>query len=261
MNDKNKNINEWDLTTTNLGRIAKRKYQVAVLPVGAVEPHNRHLPQGQDVFHTTYIAKKCCEMAWKKSQSVICLPTIPYGVDCNLMAFPLAIHVSQTTLDTIVREIIVSLHTHGIRKIVIINGHGGNEFKPLIRQIQCDMDVFVFLCNWWRVGGDKYNEIFTRPDDHAGQMETSISMALFPELVEFESASDGGVRDYRFGALRRGWVETSRDFARLNDHCASGDPAGSCAERGERYIEVVCRRISDFLAELAESEIDDVFPH
>lgn len=260
MGESRKKINEWDLAATNLGRISKCKYEVAVLPVGAIEPHNRHLPEGQDLFHTTHIAKKCCQLAWKSSQSVICLPTIPYGVDCNLMAFPLAIHVSQTTLDAMVRDIIVSLHTHDIRKIVIINGHGGNEFKPLVRQIQTDMDVFVFLCNWWQVGKDKYNEIFTKPDDHAGQMETSIAMALYPELVELDSAGDGKFNDFRFEALRKGWVTTSRDFSKLNDHCATANPAESCAEKGNRYIELVCGRISDFLAELAEGKIDDTFP-
>ena len=99
-----------------------------------------------------------------------------------------------------------------------------------------------------------------KPDDHAGQMETSIAMALYPELVELDSAGDGRAKDFRFEALRRGWVTTSRDFTKLNDHCASADPAESCAEKGERYIELVCGRISDFLVELAEGKIDDTFP-
>ena len=260
MNEDNKIINEWDLTATNLGRISKRKYEVAVLPVGAIEAHNRHLPQGQDLLHTTHIARKCCELTWEKSQSVICLPTLPYGVDCNLMSFPLTIHVSQTTLDAIIREIIVSLHTHGIRKIVIINGHGGSEFKPLIRQVQSDLDVYVFLCNWWLVGKDKYNEIFTRPDDHAGQMETSIALALYPELVELDSAADGKPRPFRFQALQKGWVTTSRDFAKLNNNCAAADPAGASPQKGRDYLALVCSRISQFLTELAQTPIDKNFP-
>ena len=260
MTDHNRKINEWDLTSTNLYRISQRKYEVAVLPVGAMEAHNRHLPEGQDLLHTTHIAKRCCELAWQKCESVICLPTLPYGVDCNLMAFPLTIHVSQATLDAMVREIIVSLHTHGIRKVVIINGHGGNEFKPLIRQIQSDMDVYVFLCNWWLVGRDKYNEIFSKPDDHAGQMETSIAMTLYPELIEPNVAGSGKAEDFRFEALQKGWVTTSRDFAKLNDHCAAGDPAEASAEKGKQYLDIVCSRISEFLGELAQSPIDEHFP-
>jgi len=254
-------INEWELATTNLQRISQRRYEVAVLPIGATEAHNRHLPEGQDGLHTTYVARRCCELAWQQCESVICLPTIPYGVDCNLSTFPLSIHVSQTTLDTVVREVVVSLHKHGIRKIVIVNGHGGNDFTPLIRQIQSDLPVHVFLCNWWTVGEDHYDAIFDDPGDHAGELETSVALALHPELVEPEAAGDGQVRPFRFVALERGWVRTSRDFARLNDHCGVGDPSRGSAEKGRRYLEIVCGRISTFLVELARAEIDEHFPH
>ena len=254
-------IDEWDLTATNLHRISQRKYEVAVLPTGAIEPHNRHLPQGQDFRHTTYVARESCRMAFDECESVICLPALPYGVDCNLMAFPMAIHVSQATLDAMVREIIESLRAHGIRKIVILNGHGGNDFTPLIRQIQCDLDVHVFLSDWWTVGRDKYDEIFDRPDDHAGQLETSVALTLYPELVEPDVAGDGKTREFQFEALRQGWVKTSRRFDRLNDHCASGDPTGATAERGEAYLQLVCGRIGRFLAELAAAPIEGTFPH
>jgi len=258
-------INEWQLTSTNLHRIRQRHYQVAVLPVGAIEAHNLHLPQGQDFLHTGLIAEECCRRAWEKTQAVICLPTIPYGVDCNLLAYPLTIHVSQAVLDAMLREIITSLRKHDIRKIVLLNGHGGNEFKPLIRQIQTELDCFVFLCDWWKVGRDRYVEIFTHPDDHAGQMETSVAMALFPHLVENITgegiAGDGKALPFRFNALRTGWVYTSRDFSKINDHCAAGDPRGASAEKGQKYLDLVCDRISEFLIELAQSDIDEHFPY
>ena len=253
-------IDEWDLTATNLHRISQRHYEVAVLPTGAIEPHNRHLPIGQDFRHGTYVARRTCQLAWARCESVLCLPTLPYGVDCNLMSFGGAIHVSQACLDAMVREIIASLHAHGIRKVVLLNAHGGNDFAPLIRQIQCDMDVFVFVCDWWNVGHDRYGEIFDAPDDHAGEFETSVALELFADLVEPGVAGDGKTRPFRFEALREGWVRTSRDFARLNDHCAAGDPSAAAAEKGRKYLDLVCERISAFLVELAGSPIDEVFP-
>ncbi len=253
-------INEWDLSETNLDRLSKRLPEVAVIPVGAIEPHNRHLPQGQDFLHTTYVAKRCTETAWQKCKSVICLPTIPFGVDCNLMDFPLAIHVSQDTLNALLSDIIKSLRHYGIKKIVIINGHGGNDFTPLIRQLQCDLDVHLFVSNWWKVAMDKYNEIFTNEDDHAGEFETSVALALYPDLVEMDKAGDGMPRDFRFDALKKGWVQTSRRFSRLNDQCAAGNPAEADAQKGQMYINLVCERISTFLIELAESAIDEDFP-
>ena len=254
-------INDWDITQTNLFRLSQIKPEVAVLPTSAIEPHNRHLPEGQDFLHTKYIAEQICKNAWEKCKSVICLPGIPYGVDCNLLDFPIAVHVSQTTLNAMVRDIINSLHKYGIKKILLLNGHGGNDFGPFIRQIQCDIDVFVFQCNWWTVGHDKYDEIFDKPDDHAGEFETSVALALFPELVEMQYAGDGKVRPYRFEALEKGWVKTSRRFARLNDHCASGDPANASAEKGRKYLEIIINRISKFIVELAQTPIDKKFPH
>ena len=253
-------IDDWDLTAVNLARTASRTYEVAVLPIGAIEAHNRHLPQGHDFKHTTYVARRCCELAWPQCESVICLPTLPYGVDCNLMDFPLTIHVSQAALDAIIRDIITSLRTHGIRKILLVNGHGGNDFGPLVRQVQSDTDAHVFTCDWWTVGHDKYDDIFSQPDDHAGEFETSVALALYPDLVEMPNAGNGQARPFRFQALTEGWVRTSRNFARLNDHCGVGDPAAASARKGHEYLTLVCQRITTFLVELATAEIDDTFP-
>jgi creatinine amidohydrolase len=253
-------ISEWELVAANLHRISQLKYHVAVLPVGAVEAHNRHLPEGEDLLHTTAVARRACAAAWEQCRGVVLLPSIPYGVDCNLMAFPLTLSVSQATLDAMVKDIILSLRKHAIRKVVIVNGHGGNDFIPFIRQIQSETDVFVFLCDWWKVGQDHYNDIFENPGDHAGELETSVAMALFPQLIEPGVAGSGKAKASRFEAVRQGWVRTSRDFAKLNDHCAAGDPSKASADKGRRYIDLVVERLSRFLADLAQSPIDDTFP-
>ncbi len=253
-------IDEWDITATNLHRATRRRYEVAVLPVGAIEPHNLHLPYGQDFRHASHVARQSCAAAWRRCEAVLCLPALPFGVDCNLMGYPLTVSITQASLDAVVREIIASLRHHGIRKFVLINGHGGNDFAPLNRQIQCELDVHVFVIDWWKVGHDRYGEFFTRPDDHAGQFETSVALALYGELVELDQAGDGAVRAFRFEALRRGWARTSRDFARLSDHCAAGNPEGASAERGRKYLDLVIGRIADFLVELAKSPIDEHFP-
>ena len=254
-------INEWDLTQTNQARLKQHMPNVAVLGSSAIEAHNYHLPEGQDFLHTEAIVKRVAQMAWEKTSSVICLPTIPYGVDCNLLEFPLTIHVKQTTLDLMLTEIVASLAHHGIRKIVLINGHGGNDFTPLVRQIQADLGVFIFWCNVYEVGQDKHNEIFDTADDHAGELETSMALALFPELVELEQADSGASRPFQFEALEQGWIKTSRVFSNLNDHCGNADPSLSTAEKGQQYLDFICNRISNFLIELAEADVNDHFPH
>jgi creatinine amidohydrolase len=253
-------IREWELASTNLRRLRRRKYEVAVIPVGATEAHNLHLPEGQDLFMVDAIARESCRLAWRKRPRVICLPAVPYGVDCNLMDFPLTMHVRQATLDALLRDLIESLRRHGIRKVVIFNGHGGNDFLPFVRQVQCDLDVHVFLCNVWEVGRDQFKRIFAAPDDHGGEMETSLALELWPDLVEMGHARNAQARPYRLEALTRGWVRTSRTFSRLNAFCAVGDPLAANAAKGKEYFDLTCRRLGGFLAELAAARIDRKFP-
>jgi len=251
----------WNMTERTLADLDNHLPEVVVIAIGAVEPHNWHLPLGMDWMQATHVSQAVCQRAHEAGASVVWLPAIPYGVDCNLMDFPMAIHVSQNTLDAMVKDIVVSLRHYGIKKIVLINSHGGNDFKPLIRQLQCDVDVHVFSCNWWTVGRDRYNEIFEKPDDHAGEMETSVGLALWPELIDLNRAGSGTTRPFRMEALEKGWLSTSRKFSQLNDHCAAGDPAAATAEKGQKYLDLVIGRIAQFLVELSDAEIDEGFPH
>lgn len=253
-------IRPFDLTQINLAMAQNTKYEVAVLPLGAIEAHNRHLPYGQDFLHTSRIAERCVQQAWQKTPKVLLLPALPYGVDANLLDFPLVMHVKQSTLNTLLTDLVSSLVHHNIKKVVLFNGHGGNDFKPLIRQLQYELDVHLFLINWWQVGQDQFKEIFENADDHAGEMETSVALYLFPELVKMENAGPGQVPPFRFEALNKGWAYTSRRFVKLNDHCAIGNPFKASAAKGKRYVELVCRRISRFLIELADSPLDESFP-
>ncbi|MHB2148213.1 creatininase family protein [Calditrichota bacterium LG25] len=251
----------FDLTQINLSMAQENQYEVAVLPIGAIEAHNRHLPYGQDFFHTSEVARRCVRQAWEATQKVLLLPALPYGVDSNLMDFPLVMHVRQSTLDALVHDLALSLVHHGIKKMVLLNGHGGNDFKPLIRQLQFEQPLHLFLINWWQVGSDRYHEIFEKVDDHAGELETSVALHLFPELVQTKNAGNGQARPFRFEALNKGWAYTSRQFSKLNDHCAVGDPSKASAEKGEQYLQVICQRITEFLIELANSPLDEDFPY
>jgi len=145
--------------------------------------------------------------------------------DCNLLDFPLAMHISQATLDAVLRDLITSLHHYGIQKIVILNGHGGNDFSPFIRQIQTDMDVHVFQIDWWKVGMDKYHDIFDTEDDHAGEVETSVALALYPELVEMQYAQNAR------NAVRTKCAESSVSFYRAAKRMGKYKPSLCSFER------------------------------
>ena len=252
----------WLLEELNLAAVKAqaRPCDVAVLPMGATEPHNYHLPYGNDFLTVRRVGERICEQAHQRGAKVLLLPTIPFGVDSNLLEFPLTIHVSLKALAAVLRDVIRSLECHGIRKLVLLNGHGGNELKPLLREWYGQTRVFATVVDWWKTGADKYAEIFSKPDDHAGEMETSVALALFPELVEMEKASDGAKHEARFEAIRRGWAAITRPWHLLTESSGVGDPRAATREKGEKYLALVTERLAQFLVELSAAEMDETFP-
>ena len=255
-------MHPWLLEEINFGNFhgGRPKPEVAVLPMGATEPHNYHLPYGNDFLTTRLVGERICETAHERGAKVLLLPTIPFGVDSNLLQFPLTIHVSLKSLEHVLRDVIRSLECHGIYKLVLLNGHGGNDLKPLLREWYGQTKVFVTVVDWWKVGADKYAEIFSKPDDHAGEMETSVALALYPELVELSKASDGAKREARFEAIRRGWATITRPWHLLTESSGVGDPRAATREKGEKYLVLVTERLAQFLIELSAAEMDDAFP-
>ncbi len=250
----------WKLEETTYKTVKDTKYEVAVLPVGSTEPHNYHIPYGSDTFHSSNIAERICRKSVEMGAKVILLPTIPYGVVTNLMKFPLAINVHQETVNRMIKDIMYSLEQHGILKLVIFNGHGGNDFKPLLREVYGSTKSFVCAIDYWKVGQDVYKDIFENPDDHAGEMETSVGMALFGHLIHFSDAGDGMTKPTRFEAINKGWVMITRPWHLLTESSGAGDPRKASAEKGEKYVDVVVHRISRFIKELSDAKMDDRFP-
>ncbi len=254
-------MREWCLSEITLHHIRTVGVpEVVVLPIGACEPHGLHLPYGSDTYEAVAIAEQACARASERGARVLLLPAIPYGVDSNLLAFPMTIHVRQETLNQIVRDIVFSLERHGVYKLVLLNGHGGNDFVGGLRDLYGQTKVWVFLVNWWQVGSDRAKEIFDEVGDHAGEMETSVCLAVIPHLVCLELAYKGKVRSFRMEALKRGWAWTTRPWERLTTNSGHGDPRKATAEKGKQYLDIVVERITDFLVALSHAPLDEWFP-
>ena len=164
----------WILAETNYAHVKMCEYQVAVLPMGATEPHNLHLPYGTDTFEAEAIGSRSCEAAWKRGAKVVLLPTIPYGTETNQSQCRLSMNLNPSTLARVIQDLVESLEGHGIRKLLILNSHGGNEFKPLLRELHGKTSVQLFLCDWFRgLTADVKKTIFQEADDHAGEVEHS----------------------------------------------------------------------------------------
>jgi creatinine amidohydrolase len=251
----------WRLADITYGHVkSSAPFEVAVLPLGATEPHNLHLPYGTDTTQVEVIGDRACAIAVEQGARVVLLPAIPYGTETNQMNFPLAMNLNPTTLGRVITDLVESLAAHGVRKVLLLNGHGGNDLKWLLRELHRTTTVHLFLCNWYKVAADGYETIFEHKDDHAGEMETSMGLAHFPELVNLQAADPGSVRPSRFAAVNQGWIEMTRPWHLLTTNSGSGDPSAATAAKGEAITQRVCQRIGDFLAELSRSPIDDQFP-
>lgn len=255
-------MRSWNLSETNYGAIRDAApFEVAILPFGATEPHNLHLPYGTDIYEADIIADRSCEAAHAQGARVVRLPTIPYGTETNQMHFPLAMNLNPTTLAAVIRDIVHSLDRHGVRKCVLLNSHGGNDFKWVLRELHETTRVHLFLCNWYKVPIDRQKEIFDDPGDHAGELETSMILAHHPDLVRMEQADAGTMAKTRFDAVNRGWVEITRPWHLFTTNSGAGDPRPATAEKGHALTELVVERIARFLVELSASKLDDSFPY
>lgn len=254
-------MNEWRLKEITYKIVEDRRYEVAVLPIGAIEPHNLHLPHGADFFQAEMIADIACEKAWNKGAKILLLPAIPYGVDANMIQFPMAMHVSQFVLNQVVMEIMKSVEAHSIPKFIIVNHHGGNEFKSFVRDLPGKTSLFVTLIDSFRVALDIHRELFVHDGDHGDESETSICMHLVPHLVHLEDADAGETFKTRFEFLNKGLGYISRPWHLFTKNTGVGDPRLATAEKGKKYVAVITDRMAQYFKELSDTPIDETFPY
>jgi creatinine amidohydrolase len=246
------------LAETNWKSVKDTPFEVAVLPWGATEPHNYHLPYATDNFETGAIAERAAEIAWNKGAKVIALPTVPFGVNTGQLDLRLALNMNPSTQLALLTDLASALSGQGIRKLLIVNGHGGNDFKQMIRELQPRVDLFICTINWWTcVKGSEY---FDEPGDHAGEMETSIMMALRPELLlPLSEAGPGKAKKFKVAGLRDGWAWTPREWTKVSSDTGTGNPKASTREKGERFFRAVTERIGGFLVDLARADPENMY--
>ena len=170
------------LAENNWHALKNEKFELAVLPWGATEAHNYHLPYSTDNIESDLIAAESARIAWEKGGKVIVLPTIPYGVNTGQRDIYMDISLNPSTQAAILGDIIDVLNFQGVHKLLIFNSHGGNDFKPMVRELGVKYpDMFISIANWYSALDKK--KYFENQGDHADEMETSLMLYLRPELV------------------------------------------------------------------------------
>ncbi len=246
------------LSQLKWGEIMNSPMEVAVLPWGATEAHNYHLPYGTDNFEAEFFAIKAAQRAFDAGKKIVVLPGIPYGVNTAQLKVPLNININHSTQLLIVKDIVESLEGQGIKKLVIVNSHGGNSFVPILREIFPKTKMFISLINTYQCGEPK--KYFTDPGDHAGEMETSLMLHIYPELVApLSTAGTGDVKKFRIRSFTEGWCWSQREWEKITRDNGVGNPMSATAEKGRTYAEVVINQMGAFFIDVADAKLDDLY--
>lgn len=240
--------------------VRETRYEIALLPWGATEAHNTHLPYGTDTIETEAIAARAGRIAWDKGARVAVLPAMPFGVQTGQLDIPFCLNLNPSTQALVLGDLVRSLDGQGVPKIVLLNGHGGNDFRQMIRELQPQVKSFLCLMNWYKLVDPK--EFFTDLGDHAGELETSVMLHVAPDLVRpLAEAGSGAARPWKLEGLRAGWAWAPRRWTAVTDDTGVGDPRAATREKGERYVAAVVDRVAAFLVELAAADPHNLYYH
>jgi len=246
------------LHETNYKDLREYRPNVAVLPWGATEAHNFHLPHGTDVIEAASIAERSAQLAYETGAKVIVLPAIPFGNNEQQLDQVATISFRTATAAAILADVVRSLMLQGIDRLVILNAHGGNEFKPIVRDVQNEFKGFITVINFFQIEPKALGEIFDEPGDHAGEMETSLILHLRPDWVAMGQVGEGRRVPFAIEGLTQSGVWTPRPWSLTHPDTGSGNPAGASAERGKRFFETVCQAIARVLVGISRSKKGDL---
>ena len=239
--------------------IRGRSIELAILPWGAIEAHNYHLPYSADVIESDYIAATAGKKAFDKGAKIIVLPTVPFGVNTGQTDVTLDLSINPSTQAAILNDIIEVLNRQKIYKLLIVNSHGGNDFKQILRELGLRFPkMFLSCCNWYRSLAKP--DYFEHDGDHADEMETSMLLYLVPDLVlPLDQAGQGKENKIKITAIQEGWAWTERKWSKATEDTGIGNPKCATKEKGERYFHAVVDKMAQLFIEIAHADLNDLY--
>lgn len=237
-----------DLYVSTYGVTRQLDYDIVILPWGATEPHNLHLPYLTDCILAHDIAVDVANKLLEQHKvRCMVLPPVSMGAqNPGQRDLKFCIHYSLATQTAILTDIVASLYHQGFRKLLIVNGHGGNSFKGIIRDLSVQYpDFLIASSEWFKMA--KATDFFDQPGDHADEIETSVMMHYHPELVKLEEAGEGRGKQFSIDALREGKVWMPRNWNLVTEDTGIGNPCLSTAEKGKRFAEACVEAYTEFL--------------
>lgn len=228
--------------------------QIAVLPWGSCEPHGEHLSYCTDTILATIIADEAI-MKTNAPSTFMMLPPISYGSQ-NFGQYDkkYCVHLSIESQKSILRDIVSSLTRQYISKLVIINGHNGNNFKTIVRDLELEFDIDIYVCNYLDIADKKFMETIEGSkelDDHAGFTETSLMLHYRDNFVNMENLDMNAYDIYAKTKEGNSFLWTPRNWDEYSCNTRIGDPRSSNKEAGrliaEHIVEVLSKELNKIL--------------
>ena len=242
------------LAESNWKFIKDAVIDLAILPWGATEAHNYHLPYATDIIEADEIAAESARIAYERGARLIVLPTIPFGVNTGQTDIKLDMNLYPSTQLLLLDNIIEVLDRQGIHKLLVFNSHGGNDFKTALRELGVKYPNMLLVQTNWFKAMDK-TLYFTHEGDHADEMETSLIMHLRPDLVgPLQEAGDGKDKKSTIQGFREGWAWAERPWSLISEDTGVGNPKEASADKGARFFNDLCQKMAEFLYTLATTD-------
>ena len=252
-------IRPYILSESNWRSIKDQEIDLIILPWGACEAHNFHLPYGTDIIEADAVATESARKAFENGSKVMVLPTIPFGVNTGQTDIRLDINLFPSTQMAILRDIIEVLNRQGLHKLLVLNSHGGNNFKTMLRELGVAFPkMLLTTCDWYKsVSKEGY---FENEGDHADEMETSVILYIRPDLVDrLEDAGDGKEKKIKVQGIREGWAWAERRWSQVTESTGVGDPSLSSRDKGLRYFEAVTDQVSKLISDLCNLDQEEMY--
>lgn len=220
---------------------ALKKTKRAILPVGSLEQHGPHLPVSTDSLISEHIARLVAERV-----GAFVLPVLTYGVSFEHEPM-FNVSIKNSTLSEMICDACISLAKNGVKQVVLLNGHHGNmgalQYTSQEVGNRVPKDVRVYTIHYWH--------LLDREFDHAGEVETSLVLAIAPELVNMEMAVPSAKRLSKSKVAYGAMTNLAGSFPRITGNGVWGDPRSASEVKGKEWLELVVSKLAKTLSELA----------
>lgn len=238
----------WRLKASELNALAARD-AVVIVPVGSVEQHGPHLPTQVDALLAGEVARRAARAA-EKSTPVVVAPTVWSGLAEHHMSLGGTLSLDFQTFFAVLKCICRSLVRHGFKRILLLNGHGGNiaALTVIVNELAVELNAPIATTSYWNLASKEFGQILERQKNvrHACEAETSMMLALVPELVDMSKAAQTigptgrELAEVVGGDAAHRW----RSFKSRTSHGVIGDPRAADAKKGERLLEAAADAVA-----------------